>query len=463
MSSTIPQETTDGTPVTADGTNSEVTGDSPESTAEGSQRVISETEEDTNHWLGIGALTFVAGGTGVILKQPALLLAAVVGVAFLAYVQVTTVPQATVRIHRELSDPTPDLGDDLTVTVTVTNEGERVLPDLRVVDGVPEELTVVGGSARLGTALRPGESDTFTYTLTARRGTHEFKTCDTIIRDWSGKRERHTRFRTGGEVVVTPSLSSTLPIPLRKQTSQYAGRVETDLAGDGVEFHSTREYRAGDPLSRVDWRRYARTGDLATLQFREERAATVMLLLDLRQEAYVRRDDDDLHAADLGINAAGQIFTTLLETGDRVGITALAPQKVWLSPGLGNEHRVKVEELFAHHPALSAERPKGRYSVTLGVRHHRKRLPGDVQVMFFSPLCDDDAVTAAQLLHAHGHKVTVLSPDPTNDESLGQRFARVERAGRISKLRQGGVRVLDWNPDEPLAESIARASVRWSR
>jgi uncharacterized repeat protein (TIGR01451 family) len=463
MSSTISQSPTDGPSAAGSEPSSETTTDTRERRIEGGQRIISETEEDTNHWRGIGALTFVAGGMGVILKQPALLLAAVVAVAYLAYVQVTTVPEATVRIRRELSDPTPDLGDDLTVTVMVTNEGDRVLPDLRVVDGVPEELTVVGGTARLGTALRPGETDSFTYTLNARRGTHEFKTCDTIVRDWSGKRERHTRFRTGGEVVVTPSLSSTLPMQLRKQTSQYAGRVETDLGGDGVEFHSTREYRAGDPLSRVDWRRYARTGDLATLRFREERAATVMLLLDLRQEAYVRREEDDLHAADLGINAAGQIFTTLLETGDRVGITALAPQKVWLSPGLGNEHRVEVEELFAHHPALSAERPKGRYSVTLGVRNLRKRLSGDIQVMFFSPLCDDDAVKAAQLLHAHGHKVTVLSPDPTNDETLGQRFARVERADRISKLRRGGVRVLDWNPDEPLAESIARSTVRWSR
>jgi uncharacterized protein (DUF58 family) len=97
------------------------------------------------------------------------------------------------------------------------------------------------------------------------------------------------------------------------------------------------------------------------------------------------------------------------------------------------------------------------------VRNLRKRLSGDVQLVFFSPLCDDEAVTAAQLLHAHGHKVTVLSPDPTNDGTLGQRFARVERAGRISTLREGGIRVLDWNPEEPLAESIARATVRWSR
>ncbi|WP_435347555.1 DUF58 domain-containing protein [Haloarchaeobius sp. HRN-SO-5] len=461
MSTTIPREPpTDGTATASDGpTNDE----SEPSETGSSRRVISETNEATNHWRGVAALTFLAGGFGVVYRQPSLLLAAVVGVGYLAYVQVTEVPAATVHVRRELSDATPDLGDEVDVTVAVTNEGETVLPDLRVVDGVPEELSVVAGTPRLGTALRPGETDSFSYTVTAKRGTHEFKTCETILRDWSGQRERHTRFRTGGEMVCTPSLSATIPMPLRKQTSQYAGRVETDVAGDGVEFHSTREYRAGDPLSRVDWRRYARTGDLATLQFREERAATVMLLLDLRAEAYVRRESDELHAADLGINAAGQVFTTLLETGDRVGITALAPRSVWLSAGLGNEHRARVEELFAHHPALSAERPGGHYSVTLGVRTLRKRLSGDVQVVFFSPLCDDDAVQAARLLHVHGHKVTVLSPDPTAGESVGQRFARVERRNRITELREGGVRVADWSPDEPLAEALARSSVRWSR
>ncbi|WP_435317738.1 DUF58 domain-containing protein [Haloarchaeobius sp. TZWSO28] len=469
MSSTVTRETDDSTGrddsttpdgATAAGTDTGAGGSATDAVQ--TQRVITDTTEATNHWRGIAAVTLVAGAVGVITRQPALLLSAVVGVGYLAYARITEAPAVTLSITRELSDPDPSLGDEVTVTVRVTNDGSRTLPDVRLVDGVPEELSVKSGSARLGTALRPGESDSFSYTVTAKRGTHEFKTCEAIVRGWSGAEETHTRFRTGGEMVCTPSLEATIPVPLRKQTSQYAGRVNTDIGGDGVEFHSTREYRRGDPLSRVDWKRYARTGDLATLLFREERAATVMCLLDLRKEAYVRRDDEGLHAADLGIEAAGHVFTALLDTGDRVGLTALAPQSVWLRPGLGNEHRAKVEELFAHHPALSSEQPAGYRSITLGVRNLRKRLPGDAQLVFFSPLCDDDAVQAARLLHAHGHKVTIISPDATATETIGQRIARVERRARITELRQGGIRVIDWDPDEGLVNALARGSRRWT-
>jgi uncharacterized repeat protein (TIGR01451 family) len=460
MSATIHRE---AEPADAEqGSGDTATGTDSGSTESKLQRIITERTEQTNHWRGVGAVTLLAGALGVITRQPALLLSAVVGVGFLAYARITTAPATTLRIERELSDSSPSLGDEVEVTVRVRNEGSAVLPDVRLVDGVPEELTVETGSARLGTALRPGETDSLSYTVTAKRGTHEFRTVDAIVRSWSGTEERHTRFRTDSRMVCTPSLEATIPVPLRKQTSQYAGRVNTDIGGDGVEFHSTREYRSGDPLSRVDWKRLARTGQLATLLFREERSATVMLLLDLRKEAYVRRDEDGLHAADQGIDAAGRVFTALLDTGDRVGLTALSPQPVWLSPGLGNEHRVKVQELFAHHPALSSERPQGYFSVTLGVRTLRKRLPGDAQLIFFSPLCDDESVQAARLLHAHGHKVTVISPDATSDETLGQRFARVERRARITQLRESGIRVVDWDPDDRLANALARGSVRWS-
>ncbi|WP_439025782.1 DUF58 domain-containing protein [Haloarchaeobius sp. DT45] len=466
MSKTVTTETesTDDRPTTGDVSTGEAdrTADRESTGTVQTQRVISDTTEATNHWRGVAAVTLVAGAVGVITRQPALLLSAVVGVGYLAYANITEAPTVTLGITRELSDPAPALGDEVTVTVHVTNDGSRILPDVRLVDGVPDELSVKDGSARLGTALRPGETDSFSYTVTAKRGTHEFKTCEAIVRGWAGAEETHTRYRTGGDMVCTPSLEATIPVPLRKQTSQYAGRVNTDIGGDGVEFHSTREYRRGDPLSRVDWKRYARTGSLATLLFREERAATVMCLLDLRKEAYVRRDDEGLHAADLGIEAAGHVFTALLDTGDRVGLTALSPQSVWLRPGLGNEHRAKVEELFAHHQALSSERPAGYFSVTLGVRNLRKRLPGDAQLVFFTPLCDDDAVKAARLLHAHGHKVTIISPDATTTETLGQRIARVERRARITELRQGGIRVIDWDPGEGLANALARGSRRWT-
>jgi uncharacterized repeat protein (TIGR01451 family) len=425
-------------------------------------RVIRHQERDTHHWEGVATITTLCGGAGIIFRSPALLLAAVLGVAFAAYARLAEPHALELAVTRSLSDDDPDLGDEVDVTVHVKNQGAKTIPDLRLVDGVPESLEVVDGTARVATVLRPGETTSFTYTVAAKRGTHEFRTLSVYARGFSGAVETEHTLETPSAMVSTPSLEPTADVPLRQQTSRYAGRVDTNTGGEGLEFYQTREYRPGDSLSRIDWKRHARTGELTTIEFREENAATVVCVLDLRPEAYVKGDDDSFHAADHGIDAAGQVFATLLETGDRVGIAALSAGDVWLPPGLGNEHRIRAEELFATHPALSPERPGDYFSLGVGVRNLRKRLPNDAQVILFSPVADDEVARAARLLHAHGHAVTVVSPDPTDGETLGHRVARVERLARLSALREVGVRVVDWTVTESLASTLAGARRRWS-
>lgn len=431
--------------------------------AESTARLLSLQETATNHWNGVAAVTTLAGGVGILFRSPALLLAAVLGIAFVAYAAVADPLPVELTVTRTLSDADPDLGDEVDVTVHVTNTTDQVIADLRLVDGVPDSLAVVDGTARIATFLRGGESTSFTYTVAAKRGTHEFRTISAYARGFSGATETEVELETSTQMVATPSLEPTTSVPLRQQTSRYMGRVDTDTGGEGIEFYQTREYRTGDSPSRIDWNRHARTGELTTIEFREERAATVVCVLDLRKSAYVRGEDDNFHAVDHGIDAAGKVFATLLESGDRVGITALSAQDVWLPPGLGNEHRIRAENLFATHPALSPERPREYFSLGLGLRNLRKRLPNDAQLMLFSPMTDDVAEKAARVLHAHGHAVTVISPDATDTVSLGHRIAAVERQARLTRLREAGVRVVDWTVDESLATTLARARRRWSR
>jgi len=56
----------------------------------------------------------------------------------------------------------------------------------------------------------------------------------------------------------------------------------------------------------------------------------------------------------------------------------------------------------------------------------------------------------------------VLSPDVTNDQTVGQRLTRAERTARVRDLRQRGIRVIDWNPDDKLRLQIDRAKARWA-
>lgn len=417
----------------------------------------------TNRWRGIRAFALLAGGIAVLVGRPLVLLASVVGVAYAAHASRATQPEIDLAIEREVSDDRPEPGDEVDVTLTVRNEGDRTLGDLRLIDGVPAALPVTEGSPRRGTALRPGTETRLSYTIEARRGEHAFDPVTVLTRDLSGAIEVEHDEPVETTLRVVPRLVATTPLPLRQGTTPFTGRVQTDTGGSGVEFYATREYRHGDALSRIDWKRRARTGELTTLQFREERAATVVLLIDARTTAYRAPEPRAPHAVDRSVDAAGEIFAALLDSGDQVGIAAIGRESLWLPPGTSREHRAKAGELLATHPTLALS-PSGDSSyISMQVRWLRRRLPASSQVVFFSPVVDDYAAQLARRLDAYGHATTVVSPDVTGDATPGQRLAAVEREIRLGSLRESGLRVIDWDAEQPLGVAIERAAARWSR
>jgi len=259
--------------------------------------VVSEEVIETNHRVGLGAIAFACAGAGVLVRSRALLLGVVVIVAYLAYADVFEAPAVSLAVAHRLDTDRAEPGDRVEVTVAVKNTGDETLPDLRLIDDVPAALEVVDGPARTATALRPGATMTFSYTVLARRGEHSFDGITVLARTLSGTIERRQDLATERHTFsCTPMLATTTTVPLQKLTSQFTGRVETDAAGEGVEFTSVREFRSGDSLSRVDWNRFARDRELATVEFREERKATVVLLLDLRAPAYVQAGEEELNA-----------------------------------------------------------------------------------------------------------------------------------------------------------------------
>jgi uncharacterized repeat protein (TIGR01451 family) len=431
--------------------------------AEGTLAIRSVTTRRTGRWVGVAGLSFLTAGLGVATSTRPLLLAAVVGVVYLAYANVTPAPTPSLSAARRVSDPTPDPGDEVEVTVSVTNTGDSSLPDLRVVEQVPEALSVERGPARAATALRAGATMTFSYTVTARRGEFDFDGLTLVVRNASGSEEKEFDLSMGPTTVTcVPPVDATDAVPLHALTSHYTGRVATDTAGEGVEFASVREYQHGDPLSRIDWNRYASTGTLATMEFREERMATVVLLVDLRKGAYVQSGEGGRNAVERSVDATHRLFNSLLDTGDRVGIAALSKDDIWLSPGAGPTHQAEARHLLATHPALSPTPPDERVYVRPALRMLVGRLPDEAQVVFCTPMVDDAAAYVARRLHVRGHPVTVVSPDATRRDTVGRTMASIERSNRLSELRAAGIRVIDWADEESLFEALEAARRRWS-
>jgi uncharacterized protein (DUF58 family) len=261
---------------------------------------------------GLVAVLLV-GAVGVLTGNDGLLLLALVPLAYVAY---GTVGEAgdSVAVERSFDPDQPRPDERVRVRVRVENTGDRTLPDVRIVDDVPEDTDVEGAPA-LATALRPGETATLSYAVRPGYGTCRFGPVTVRSRNAAGT-AAVTVERTPAADTLDPT-AAVDEVPLRDRTTPQAGRRPADAAGSGVEFYATREYRRGDPRSRIDWRRLARTGELTTVEFREERATTTVFVVDARPAA--RREN----ALALSTYAADRGLRVLREEGASAGALAL--------------------------------------------------------------------------------------------------------------------------------------------
>ena len=408
----------------------------------------------THHWLGVGFVVLVGLGVGTLTRSPGVLLGAVVGIGYAAYARSTPVGAVDLSVERSVSEAEPEPGEAVTVTLDVRNEGSRSVPDLRLVDGVPESLAVTDGAARHGTALRGGDSVSLSYTVTARRGSHEFGPTLALVRNRPGSVEEELYLPERTTITCRPSVQPVREsVPLRSQATQYTGPVETDTRGTGVAFQSVREYHPGDSLTRIDWNRRARTGELTTVEFAEQRAATVVILVDCRASAYVGPAATAQTAVERAVSGAERTIARLLDDGNQVGVATVGAADHWLAPGTGTSHRHEAVELLWRIPLSAPDQSTG--SEPLWSHRLGRRLPETTQLLVFTPLVGPETLAQLRQFEAHGHPVTVVSPDPTAGTTPPRRLARLRRSITTTDLRQSGIPVFDWERDRPLETAFA--------
>ncbi|WP_123537150.1 DUF58 domain-containing protein [Halosimplex salinum] len=453
--------------------------------------VDEETVTDVDgRWFAGFLLALVAGAAGVFLSNTGVFLAAIVGLVYAGYATLSGAPSAPLVVERTVTPASPNPGDRMTVTVRAENVGSVVLPDVRLADAPPEGLDVIEGDSRGADTVEPGAAVTLRYVLRASRGRHEFGDVVAVARGASGTGVRRTVYDAAESLVCHAPFES---IPLAGQTGIGAGRVETDSGGEGVEFYATREYTQGDPASRVDWNRYATTGELTTVTYRESRAATVVFVVDGRFEE--RRAPGEPSARDLCSYAAVRAADASLDAQNQVGAAVFDVYgsgrfraRRALDPGTGTEQGLRIRTLLRQRLGATiddlsvsstrstgsgngsaADGPGGGSSKTRSGGSGRTLrlvdwLPGGAQVVFVSPLLDDVAVQAVEQLVARDHATTVLSPDVTGDSTPGGAVERIRREARLRSLvGTERVRAVDWSPSEPLQSAVDRASARWGR
>ncbi|THE65749.1 DUF58 domain-containing protein [Salinadaptatus halalkaliphilus] len=443
-----------------------------------------------SRWHSGVVATIVLTTAGLLVGSRALLLAAIVPITYLGYGALSSIPDPTdaLSVERECSPRRPLPGERVAVTLTVRNEGRRTLPDVRIVDGVPDELEVVEGSPRAGATLRAGQETTLSYTLQPRRGSYAFGDTRVRVRSLSA-----TAVATAAcPVTGDDDLECRVPVdglPVERDTIAVAGAVATDSGGPGNEFHSTRDYQRGDPLNRVDWRRYARTGELGTVLYREQEAATVVVIVDGRQSARVAAAPGHPDGITLAAYAGVVTASALIDAGHTVGVVGLGVRgdvpgvytgpPAYVEPGRGVDvggriarvcdavaaRATAADGVASSQPKSDCATGRSRQSDEGATAradghgtadHLETLLPERAQLVVCTPAVDDEIVDLAIALRRRGYTLSTISPNVTGRDDAGARLAAIRRQSRLERLGRLDVPVSDWEPDTPLASALGR-------
>ena len=362
------------------------------------------------------------------------------------------------EVHRRLSTERASPGEDVLVTVEVTNHGADI-EEILLEDNLPSTLSLRSGSPRHMLSLKKGESFSWTYTVSGPRGGHIFKELKVDAMDHFGVQPNTRQVAVRSELFVFPPLTRLKYVAIRtRRTRVYSGTIPARVGGPGIEFYGLREYQPGDPPRWINWRASARHSEtLYANEFQQERVADVGIVLDGREKTNQFRDGHSLF--EHSVLAAASLVDAFLSQGNRVSLLHYGQYLEWTLPAYGKVQRERLLQALAHVRV-------GDSPVFSGLEHIPVRLfPAHSQVVLVSPLDADDLEVLIQL-RARGYQVMVVSPNPVAFElaylpdkasiNLAARVVRMERNLLLKKLQRAGLQVLDWNVAHPLDQVMKR-------
>jgi uncharacterized repeat protein (TIGR01451 family) len=450
------------------------------------------TRERVRRWRVALAGTLALAVVALLFASQTLLLAAVVVLVYVIYETVSTVPaEVDLAVSREFEPATPAPGETVEVTVTLANESGRVLPDVRLFDGLPADVTVVDGTPSAAASLLPGTEATLRYRVVAQQGEHEFDSPVVRLRSLSAARQVTTTAAVAGERTLVCATATREKSAKREATAT--------AAGSGMEFHATRQYRRGDPMRRIDWRHVAKTGEFVTVQYREDDPTPTVVVVDARPVNRASSAPGHPSAVALCADSARRIHARLARGGVSTAVAAVGLDGVdddqhalvrdglaWV-PDSAPAHRLSVlfdDIIDATRPehAADAARTDGDAGgsphtgssldippVSAGadwpdgsggsdseaVAHLLSRLPSGARVVLCTPLLDGWPVALGRAVVGRDSPLVVSSPDVLG-ETPGQRIARVHRRLRLRAL-DGLGQTVDWNPQQPPERRVVRS------
>jgi uncharacterized protein (DUF58 family) len=376
---------------------------------------------------------------------------------------------SVIRISREVDREKAFAGEYVHVTVNVTNTSRRRLDFVEIYDGIPETFEIALGENFIVTQLGGRETKKFSYIVRVpTRGVWKIGPSKVNIHDRIGFYfEEDTReFYT--ELLVYPSYEDVRrmnALSKRRQQGMMFGAHKTKQKGMGDDFHSLRRYYPGDEFRKVDWKAFARSGELMVREVESEKNIRVVVFLD--HSGSMGGGIPNNTKLDFAIRAVMLLMHMCEERRDLFGLCTYADRPTsYMAPQGGRQYFFQLLE------TLALVDPRGRSDPLAAAEYVMNRLPRSSFFIFLTDLESgrtEDFVEAAKEIRARKNHMTVISPYGPFFESRVE-LSPVERALAEAvteeffeerKLIEEGlqgleVEVLNVGPDDMLPQVISQ-------
>ncbi|MDB4984949.1 MAG: hypothetical protein JWN04_127 [Myxococcaceae bacterium] len=167
-------------------------------------------------------------------------------------------------------------GEPTLIEIAVQNEKERMVSySVEITD---QALSSGNDRRCYFLKLPPGAEQSASYRrVVAKRGVLQFKGFRVATRFPFALFEKWRELELLGELLVYPALT---PYPFVEGAAQEEGDQAGSSRGRGTETRELREYRSGDEVRSIHWRRTAAIGKPVVREFEREAAAVLSILLD---------------------------------------------------------------------------------------------------------------------------------------------------------------------------------------
>lgn len=232
---------------------------------------------------------------------------------------------AKVAATRTGSTGTANVGDQATIVIELINHSRFAVPWLIIEEAFPLDalkpplrLKLTGRTTFIA-RLKRRERRTMRYTVEfLARGYYQFGPLLIESGDLFGLHRRYRVLSAPVHVLVFPEIVPLRGYDIASRRPLGEIRMTHRLFEDPTRIAGVRPYQAGDPLSRIHWRAFARTGSLHSKVYEPSCLAGATLLLDFHRQSFT--SSESFWTEDLAITAAASLANAVFALGQQVGL-----------------------------------------------------------------------------------------------------------------------------------------------